>query len=234
MKYGISLLALLTLFCSSQLFAQPEELDAFEVALYAQCKNTLAMSHIISDKITDNQYLNIKCENAKTWIEEKTGHIVVIPNENIKEVEVEVYSEKEILGSKVFKVEIPPQAKPTLSYGGNPVDLRKGISLTGYSQGKFSISVNPDTEFKMTMPLDARYVLGTSKVTLAREKRAIATMTFNGGGEQAGNIQPILAKAEAGDRLVVEIGEVTRVNANSEAVKDSSAGIVFVIPLTVD
>jgi len=78
------------------------------------------------------------------------------------------------------------------------------------------------------LPKDARYKVFEWDVTLARGRRALGQKKVNGPNV---NLTDLASKARAGDRLVIEIKEVKRLNFKSETESVPGVNDIFTIPI---
>ncbi|WP_375559461.1 gliding motility protein GldM [Bernardetia sp. OM2101] len=109
------------------------------------------------------------------------------------------------IGTKKFSVKLVP--KPTVKARG--LNLKQG----GACPRSVTLDAIPDASFKDQLPKDARYRVAGFTVTLARGKRVIGTTKANG---PTANISDLGGKAKPGDRLVIELGGVQRMNFKNQ------------------
>jgi gliding motility-associated protein GldM len=131
------------------------------------------------------------------------GSVIVIPNS--ASVTLSVSSGGNPIGSKKFGVKLIP--KPTI--------VAKGLNLKQGGQCPRSITLDavPDASFREQLPKDARYRVSGFTVTLARGKREITTVNANG---PTANLSDLGSQAKEGDRLVIEVKGVQRMNFQNQ------------------
>ncbi len=127
------------------------------------------------------------------------GSIIIVPNS--AKVSLSVSSGGNPIGTKSFSVKLVP--KPTVKARG--LNLKQG----GACPRSVTLDAIPDPSFKDQLPRDARYRVGGFTVTLARGKRVIGTVKANG---PTVNTSSLGQQAREGDRLVIELGPVQRMN----------------------
>lgn len=138
------------------------------------------------------------------------GLITVIPNS--AEVTINVSSGGYPLGSEKFKVRTIPKPDVVVYAGGKPINEKQGMSAPG--PRSLEVKAIPDESFKNFLPKDARYKVYSWEVTLARGSRPVAgPQTFT--SESISTIS-LISQAKPGDRLVIEIKEVKRMNFKNE------------------
>ncbi len=131
------------------------------------------------------------------------GSIIIVPNS--ASVTLNVSSGGNRIGSKKFKVKMVP--KPTVKARG--LNMKQG----GACPRSLTLNAIADPSFKDQLPKDARYRVSGFTVTLARGRRVIGTVNSNG---QTANTSSLGAKAREGDRLVIEVKGVQRMNFKNQ------------------
>jgi gliding motility-associated protein GldM len=127
------------------------------------------------------------------------GSIILVPNS--AKVTLSVSSGGNPIGTKAFGVKMIP----------TPTVVARGLKLKegGSCPRSLTLDAIPDASFKDQLPKDARYRVAGFTVTLARGKRAIGTVESNG---PTANLSDLGSKAREGDRLVIEVKGVQRMN----------------------
>jgi hypothetical protein len=86
-----------------------------------------------------------------------------------------------------------------------------------------------DESFKQFLPKDARFRVTEYTVTLARGSRPVAPpMTVNGPNA---NLSSLVSKAKPGDRYVIEVNKVQRMNFRDNVIDVPMGSKTFTIPL---
>jgi len=86
----------------------------------------------------------------------------------------------------------------------------------------------PDESFAQFLPKDARYRVTGYDVFLGRGSRPVQTLSSNG---PTINLSAIAAKARPGDRIVIEVKKVQRMNFRGQTETVRMPSTVFNIPL---
>jgi uncharacterized Zn ribbon protein len=87
----------------------------------------------------------------------------------------------------------------------------------------------PDQSFKSFLPKDARYKVTKWEAILVRGKRPVTQQTFT---SEDGNLSSFAASAKPGDRILIEVLSVKRLNFKGE-IEDVTMGTILKnIPLT--
>ncbi len=153
------------------------------------------------------------------------GLVTIIPNK--PEVKIHVSNNGNVLDTLTFKVRTIPRPDIQITVGGKAFDERQGIPSPG--PRKVEIKAVPDEGFKTFLPKDARYRVAQWEVTLARGSRPIKTKKVD---TPEVNLSDFASLAQAGDRIVVEVKKVERLNFKDEVETVNVGTIVRTIPIT--
>jgi gliding motility-associated protein GldM len=157
------------------------------------------------------------------------GSIVVVPNQ--PKVSIAVSSGGNYIGTEKFKVRLVP--KPELiaklnSKKGKPVDQKRGMKAPG--PRKIYMDAVPDNGFAKALPKDARFRTVKWTATLVRGKRPVgAPKTFT---KPDGNLTAFAQKAKPGDRIMIEVKKVIRMNYLGKKLDVNIGTPIINIPLT--
>ncbi|MCS7005239.1 MAG: gliding motility protein GldM [Cytophagales bacterium] len=179
-------------------------------ALYLNCGNELNIQVPALGSAYDPKFT---ADGAEVIQGAKKGVITVVPNK--AEVAISVYSSGNLLGVEKFKVKKIPDPTAIARNGNKEIDLKNGVSLAQIPRS-INILMKPDASFAEFLPKDARYKATEWEITLARGKRAISTKKVT---SDEVNITDMAAQAKEGDRFVIEIKSVKRMNFKN-AVED--------------
>lgn len=191
-------------------------------ALYLNCGNELQVDVPALGTTYDPRFT---ADGAEAIAGQKKGEVMVIPSAS--KVKLNVSSGGSLIGSEDFSVRRVP--KPTvLPYSGSrPVDLKQGASAA--TLRSIELRAIPEDDFKAMLPKDARYRVTHFVVTLARGKRAVMSEKVN---SPSYNLTQMVSKARPGDRIVVELKEVQRMNFKNRTEKvPGMSDVIFTIPL---
>lgn len=137
------------------------------------------------------------------------GEITVIPNSN--KVKINVKSDGIPIGDKDFAVRKIPLPTVQIKNGTAAINVLNGINKNDINKLVISVEANPD--FKTFLPQDARYKIKKWNVILARRSSAKGKDAGSGTRLNLGNK---FEMAQPGDRIVVEIEEMVRINFRNE------------------
>jgi hypothetical protein len=107
------------------------------------------------------------------------------------------------------------------------VNIKQGESVSALRQ--LDIKAIPDESFKTFLPKDARYRVTGWEVTLARGKRPVAPPSKVTNESLA--VGTLMQKAKEGDRVVVEVKQVQRMNFRGQTETVNVGNVIFNIPL---
>ncbi|MFD2513209.1 gliding motility protein GldM [Pontibacter locisalis] len=153
----------------------------------------------------------------------KKGEVTIIPNAT--QVTINVSSGGNSIGSETFKVRPIPKPELVALVNGKPLDFKRGVpaaSLRGVE-----IQAIPDEGFKQLLPNEARYRVTKWRAYLVRNNQLVDQQEING---PSGNLSSFAAKANKGDRVVMEVLDVKRLNYKGTAV-DVNIEDNFTLPL---
>jgi gliding motility-associated protein GldM len=191
-------------------------------ALYLNCGNELQVDVPALGTIYDPSF---SAAGAETIKGAKKGLVTVVPNR--AKVALTVSSNGTKIGVENFKVRKVPKPEIVPYSGNRPINLKQGAAAL--SLRSLNMKAIAETDFAAFLPKDARYRVSKYVVTLARGKRAVKTMNVSG---PTGNISGLSQKAKPGDRLVIEIKEVQRMNfKNRTETIGGMSNKIFTIPL---
>lgn len=136
------------------------------------------------------------------------GVITIIPGTGSKNVKLNVLNSGNLLGSQEFKVKNIPRPEIKFFSRGKEINDKQGESIS--TLRSLEVKVIPDESFKEFLPNDARYRVAEWEVTLARGSRPVAPPKRITA--QDVNLTDLLQKAQPGDRFVVEVKGIQRMN----------------------
>ena len=190
-------------------------------ALYLNCGNELQVN-VPALGSAYNPSFSAKGGNAIPG--SKKGLVTIVPQSS--EVTLSVSSAGTYIGSEKFNVRRIPMPKIVPMTGGKPVDLKTGVSAPG--PRSLTLQAVADESFAQFLPKDARYRVVEYDVFLGRGSRPVDQFTST---SQTVNLSRFAQKARPGDRIVVEVKKVQRMNFRNQ-IEDVRMGTeVFTIPL---
>jgi hypothetical protein len=162
---------------------------------------------------------------AQTIKGAKTGQVTVVPS--AADVNLNVYNSGNLLGTEPFKVRRIPKPEIRLYNRGREVNVKQGETVSALRQ--LDIKAIPDESFKTFLPKDVRYRVTGWEVTLARGKRPVAPPSKVTNESLA--VGTLMQKAKEGDRIVVEVKQVQRMNFRGQTENVNVGNVIFNIPL---
>jgi len=156
----------------------------------------------------------------------KKGLVTVVPNS--ANVKLTVRSNGDLIGTEDFKVRRVPLPKMEVRSRGRELNVKKGESISRLRS--IEIKAVPDEGFKQFLPKDARYRVTKWEVTLARGSRPVGSpKTIS---SESASLADFSSRARPGDRLVVEVKQVQRMNFRNKVENVNIGTFTMVIPLT--
>ena len=193
-------------------------------ALYLNCGNDL---NVQVPALGTNYQPAFSAPGVQIIPGAQRGLITVVPS-SLNEVNISVSSGGSAIGSVKFPVRPIPRPTVDIFSGGTPINQKIGVDAPG--PGQLQARAIADEGFKTALPNDAKYRVQDWEVTLVRGRRpAVGPLRFS--GDQA-NIGAVRQQARPGDRVVIEIKSVKRMNYRGQ-LEDAriSGGGVYSIPI---
>ncbi|GAB4330608.1 MAG: gliding motility protein GldM [Flammeovirgaceae bacterium] len=190
-------------------------------ALYFNCGNEL---NVQVPSLGENYDPSFTADGAEAIKGAKKGFVTVVPDK--AEVALTVFSGGNKIGTEKFRVKPVPKPEIKLFVAGKAANLKEGHATTEVRT--LGIKAVPDGDFASFLPKDARYRVAEWDITLARGKRAIKQ--FKGTGEQF-NANEIASEAKPGDRIVIEVKKVQRMNFKDRVEEVKGVNDIITIPL---
>jgi gliding motility-associated protein GldM len=174
--------------------------------LYFKCGNRLNVQVPALGALYDPVFSGSGATFAKG---SKKGEVLVNPSD--RKVTLNVSSGGSKIGSQTFDAIKPPKPDVTVLVNGRPVDPMQGMAASSARQ--VTVRVTPDPEFASRFKEDARYSATQGKVTLGRGRDKLGEMPITNG---SANIASLMGRARPGDKLVIEVNEVIRLNYKND------------------
>ncbi len=192
-------------------------------ALYLNCGNKLNVQVPALGSVYDPSFT---ASGAQVIKGTEKGEVTLVPT--AKDVKLSVSSGGNKIGDQDFKVRLIPKPEMVLTSGGRPIDIKRGVAAPGPRE--ISLSAKADESFKNFLPEDARYRITQFEIALVRGRRPVgAPQTVN---TSSINLNAYAAQAQAGDRYMVEVKKVERMNFRKQV--ETVSGIqntLFNIPI---
>lgn len=173
-------------------------------ALYRNCGNKLDV-RVPALGASYNPNFTVK---GGSVIGGKGGQVTIVPT--APTCELSVFSSGNFIGTTEFRVRPIPKPDIVMKANGAAVDEKRGLQQVPRT---VSLDAVADDDFRNFLPDDARYRVTQWEITLARGPRPIQQKQING---PEANIADWVSQARPGDRIVVEIKQVQRMNFQRE------------------
>jgi gliding motility-associated protein GldM len=191
-------------------------------ALFLNCGNPL---QIDVPALGASYEPSFRASGAEVIPGAKKGLITVVPNAN--EVNLDVFSSGNKLGTENFKVKRIPNPTVKAFSRGKPIDFKNGVTIAQFPRS-IEVKAIPEPGFAEFLPNDARYRVTAWEVTLARGKRGIGTKQVSG---ESVDITDLAGRAQAGDRIIIEVKDVKRRNFKDQIEDVKGVNEIFTIPI---
>jgi len=190
-------------------------------ALYLNCGNELNVQVPALGSVYNPSF---SAKGATAIPGSKKGIVTLVPNS--RNVTLSVSSGGTFIGSEKFGVRGIPLPTIVAKSGGRAIDQKVGVNAPG--PRSITLDAVPDESFAQFLPKDARYRVTGYDVFLGRGSRPVQTLSSNG---PTINLSAIAAKARPGDRIVIEVKKVQRMNFRGQTETVRMPSTVFNIPL---
>jgi gliding motility-associated protein GldM len=191
-------------------------------ALYRNCGNEL---NVQVPALGSTYNPSFTASGADVVRGAQKGIVTLIPT-GVK-VTLKVSSNGNYIGDQTFNVRLIPKPEIQVSSNGKPVDEKQGMAAPG--PRSLVCKAIPDDGFKTFLPKDARYRVSDWEVTLVRGKRPIgAPMKCT---SEVANLSTFASQALPGDRILVEVKNVTRTNFVNKTENVNLGIVIKNIPL---
>lgn len=190
-------------------------------ALYLNCGNELNIQVPALGKEYNPKFT---ATGADLFYGNGKGLINVVPRS--AEVKLNVHNNESLLGTQVFEVRKIPKPDIIITSNGKVVDEKQGMTVPG--PRKLEVRVVADESFKNFLPKDARYRVAQWEISLARGSEAVKTKKVS---TEEVSLSDFVALARTGDRLVIEIKRIERLNFREEVETVKMGTMVRTIPL---
>lgn len=172
-------------------------------ALYLQCGNKLNISVPALGSSYDPRF---EAAGAEIIAGASKGVITVIPN--MAKVDLKVYSGGNYVGVESFKVKKVPLPTIKLFTGSKEVNMKEGFTAAGFPRS-LDLKAIPEAQFKEQLPEDAKYRVTDANIIIGRGTKAVGQINVTSG---TANLTALAENVKAGDRVVVEVKAIKRMN----------------------
>ena len=132
------------------------------------------------------------------------------------------------VGTTGFDVKNIPDPRYVAYVGNQPVDLRQGIRANQIANLRFV--AEPDENFKQEVPKDARYRVKRASVSLGRGTTAVQSINAS---NESPDLRPWISQARPGDRIIIDIKDVSRRTFTDEEERVTVKGSSGIIQIPI-
>jgi len=191
-------------------------------ALYYRCGNEL---NVNVPALGSSYNPSFSASGGSAIKGSKVGEVTIVPTAGT--VRLTVSSNGNTIGTEEFKVRPVPKPEIQFFNRGRPVNDKAGEKISALRQ--LEVRPIPDEGFKTFLPKDARYRVTEWTITLARGPRPVGSPITT--SNQTANVSALLGRAKPGDRLVVEVKKVMRMNFQNKTESVNVGTVTKSIPL---
>lgn len=177
-------------------------------ALYLQCGNEL---NVQVPALGTNYNPDFRADGGAVYKGNKPGLVTIVPNS--ANVTLNVSNAGTTIGAEKFSVRRVPNPEIVPYSGNKPLDLKTGVPAT--SVRSLTMRAIADESFKEFLPNDATFRVAEYTVFLARGSRPVAQVKASGPDV---DLRSFANQAKPGDRLVIEVTKVQRMNFRKEVI----------------
>ncbi len=183
-------------------------------ALYANCGNDL---NINVPALGADYRPSFSASGASVVQGAKAGDVTIIPTGT--EVSISVSSGGNMIGTEKFKVR--PVPKPAVKPFANGRELNIKMGLDAPYPTSIEMRAVPEEGFAALLPKDARFKVASTEVTLVRSKRPVGSPVR---GDDRIGIGGLMSQARPGDKLIIEVKDVKRMNFKGQLIETGVSG----------
>ncbi len=173
-------------------------------ALYYNCANELNVQVPALGSVYDPSFT---ATNATTIKGPQRGLVTIVPS-SAADVKLNVLNSGNLIGSETFKVRPIPKPEIKVLNGSAEINAKQGENIARLRT--LNVKAVAEEGFRQFLPKDSRYKVSEWTITLARGSRPVMP-PINATSESV-NVASFASVAKPGDRIVVEIKKVQRMN----------------------
>ena len=141
------------------------------------------------------------------------GKVTIIPTSS--NVKLKVFSDGTPIGEQRFEVRKVPLPNVEVKKGNSSIHPQRGITTSEIRNLK--IDIDPNEDLKRFLPEETKYRVTNWEATWARGSRKKGSKTGSGSNLRA--IANEFRQAQSGDRIIIEIKEMKRLNYRGQTEK---------------
>ncbi|OEK06872.1 type IX secretion system motor protein PorM/GldM [Roseivirga misakiensis] len=150
----------------------------------------------------------------------KKGEVSIVPNN--RAVKIDVSSAGQYIDSREFEARNVPLPSFEVRVDGNPYDANVGIDNI---PSTVTLNLKADAGFESKYPDDANFFVTKGLITISSGKNRIASIDIDGLKTEV-DLASIRSRMRSGQRLVVAISEISRVNYANKQIPIPFTGVV--------
>jgi hypothetical protein len=147
----------------------------------------------------------------------RTGDVTIVPTGT--EVSLSVSSGGNLIGTEKFKVRPVPRPAVKPFSGGRELNVKLGLDAPYPTT--IDMRAVAEEGFAALLPKDARFKVTETEVYLVRGKRPVGASVR---GDDRVGIGGLTSQARPGDRLVIEVKSVKRMNFKGQTIDTQVSG----------
>lgn len=186
-------------------------------ALYLNCGNEIFVNVWNRPNVKN---LRFEAENAEV-IRNEDNKITLIPNG--AKVRLLVFEGDSLLSTEAFPVRLLPKPDIGIFFGNQPV-LDRDESFTKEQLAAITVRAAADVVIADAIPKDARYKASNVEVYLERDGAKVGEQISS--KEERIDLENLLKSAQKGDKVVIEVKGVKRLNFRNET-EDLKIGVAI-------
>jgi gliding motility-associated protein GldM len=183
-------------------------------ALYANCGNDL---NIAVPALGAEYRPSFSGSGGQFIPGSRTGDVTIVPTST--EVSLSVSSGGNLIGTEKFKVRPVPRPSVKPFSGGRELNVKLGLDAPYPTT--IDMRAVAEEGFAALLPKDARFKVTETEVYLVRGKRPVGASVR---GDDRIGIGGLTSQARPGDRLVIEVKSVKRMNFKGQTIDTQVSG----------
>ncbi len=184
-------------------------------ALYVNCGNELKIQ---VPALGADYSPSFSASGAQVIPGGQKGDVTIVPT-SISPVNISVSSGGNLIGTEKFNVRPVPKPEVRAFANGREMDVKRGLDAPYPST--IEMRAKADEGFSNFLPRDARFQVSTFEVFLVRGRKPVGSVRGDNGRASIGGLA---AQARPGDRILVEIKGVKRMNFKGQILESGWTG----------
>lgn len=140
------------------------------------------------------------------------GQIIVDPSQ--REVSIAVSSSGLPIGTREFQAKPVPLPRLDVRPNGQQYDANNGLDE---KPSNLTLFLAPDADFRDRFEADANFLVSKGQISLVRGKTRKGVIPIESAVSRV-DLSPLISQMQSGDRIVVIVEEIVRVNYKNESI----------------